>query len=54
MEFQTPAVNKEEVKDDKEEAAFGRGRVSLENMAEALREMERGYAVSMRIGESSP
>ncbi|KAJ9090907.1 hypothetical protein QFC20_007790 [Naganishia adeliensis] len=30
-ESQTPAVNKEEVKDDKEEAAFGRVRVSLEN-----------------------
>lgn len=42
----------EESKVDVAEAAFGRVRVSLENVAEAVREMERGCEVSMRIGES--
>lgn len=44
-------VSKRTEGDDKEEAAFGRVKVSLENMAEAVREMERGSEVSMRIGE---
>jgi hypothetical protein len=48
----TPAGAKVEAKDAKEDAAFGRVRVGLENMAEAVRETERGYEVSMRIGES--
>jgi hypothetical protein len=42
----------EDGKGDVDEAAFGRVRVSLENVAEAVREMERGCEVSMRIGES--